>query len=50
MKKEYSPCTDMERYPKQLLKISLRVLVWWFIPVILALGRLRQEDGELRSA
>jgi hypothetical protein len=30
------------------IKIILR-LVWWYIPVIPALGKLRQEDHEFKA-
>jgi hypothetical protein len=32
------------------MKIGSRSLVWWYIPVIPALGRLRKEDEEFESS
>jgi hypothetical protein len=32
------------------LKVVKWCLVWWCVPSIIALGRLRQEDGEFKAS
>jgi hypothetical protein len=50
MSGHFSFLHEFEHYLSSLPRISASSRAWWCIPVIPALGRLRQKDHEFRAS